>query len=119
MKTLVTLCLLITASTAAAHGSTLHGAKDKAKARAVEIAVTENGFEPTPIKVKKGEPLKLVVTRKTDKTCATEIVIKEAGVKVALPLNKPVEVPFTPAKAGEIKYGCGMDMMVSAVLFVE
>jgi hypothetical protein len=33
--------------------------------------VTDKGFEPNNVTVKKGKPLHLVVTRKTDQTCAT------------------------------------------------
>ena len=54
---------------------------DNKRARTVELTVTEKGFEPTPVKVKKGEPLELVVTRKTDKTCATAIVVKDYDIK--------------------------------------
>jgi len=36
--------------------------------RDVEMKVTERGFEPNRIEVKKGVPLHLVVTRKTDAT---------------------------------------------------
>lgn len=106
-------CALVSASHALA--------KDKAAAapRTVEISVTENGFQPSPISVKKGEPLKLVVTRKTDETCATELVIKDYGIDKQLPLNKPVEIAFTPTKSGELKYGCAMGMMVRGVLLVE
>ena len=94
-------------------------ADEPKKARRIEISVTENGFEPTPIKVKKGEPLKLVVTRKTDATCAQKLVLDEAKVSVDLPLNKPVEVSFTPAKTGQVKYGCAMGKMIAGVLVVE
>lgn len=87
--------------------------------RRIEISVTDNGFEPTPIKVKKGEPLKLVVTRKTDATCAKKLVLDEAKISADLPLNKAVELSFTPTKAGEIKYGCAMGKMVAGVLIVE
>ena len=90
-----------------------------AAARRIELTVTENGFEPTPIKVKRGEPLELVVTRKTDKTCATEIVVPEANLKKALPLNEAVVLALTPARTGELKYGCGMNQMVAGVLLVE
>jgi len=38
---------------------------------------------------------------------------------VPLPLNKAVEVAWTPTKAGKVKFGCAMDMMVSGVLLVE
>ena len=84
----------------------------------VEIAVTGKGFEPAAVKVKAGKPVKLVVTRKTERTCATEIVIKDYGVNQPLPLDKPVEVTFTPKKAGPVRYACGMDM-IAGVLNVE
>ncbi len=68
--------------------------------------------------VKKGEPVTLVVTRKTDKTCATEIVIDDEGINAKLPLDKAVKATFTPKKSGEIKYTCGMKMF-GGVLKVE
>lgn len=91
----------------------------KDKARTIEISVTENGFEPTPIKLKKDEPVTLVVTRKTDSTCARKLVLDEGKIAAELPLNKPVEIAFTPKKTGQIKYGCAMGKMVSGVLLVE
>ncbi len=87
--------------------------------RRVELTVTSKGFAPTPVKVKAGEPLTLVVTRTTDKTCAKEIVIPSEGLSVPLPLDRPVEVRFTPRKTGQLKYGCAMDQMVAGVLVVE
>ena len=94
-------------------------AAEPKKERRIEISVTDDGFEPTPIKVKKGEALKLVVTRKTDATCAKQIVLDEGKINAELPLNKPVEVSFTPTKAGQIKYGCAMGKMIAGVLIVE
>lgn len=84
----------------------------------IEMTVTQDGFVPDQIKVKKGQPVQLVITRKTDKTCATEIVIKDYGVNLTLPLGKPVTLVLTPKKAGSIRYACGMDM-ISGVLVVE
>jgi plastocyanin domain-containing protein len=85
--------------------------------RTVEVSVTNEGFVPARIKVNKGEKLRLVVTRKTDKTCATEIVVKGHGIDKKLPLNKPVTVELTPTKSGEIRYACAMDM-IAGVIFV-
>lgn len=85
----------------------------------VEMKVTDKGFEPASLTVKKGEPVTLVITRMTDKTCATDIVIDEAGINAKLPLNKAVNVTFTPKKAGELKYGCAMNKMVGGVLSVQ
>lgn len=85
----------------------------------IKLTVTENGFEPASVKVEKGKPVELVITRKTDKTCAKEIVVPGYDIEKKLPLDKPVEVAFTPKKSGEIKYGCGMGQMIGGVLVVE
>jgi plastocyanin domain-containing protein len=91
----------------------------EAKGKTVTMTVTSKGFEPAVVEVKKGEPITLVITRKTDTTCATDIVIDEVGIKQALPLNTPTKVTFTPTKSGELKYGCAMDKMVGGVLKVQ
>ncbi len=107
-------------------GSGMHGAGHATTAaatvqqagQAIELSVTRDGFVPANIQVKKGQPVTLVVTRKTDRTCATEIVIKEMGINQPLPLNKPVVVQFTPVKSGQLRYACGMDM-ISGVIVVQ
>ncbi len=86
-----------------------------AEAKTVEISVTEKGFEPARVKVTMGEPLKLVVTRKTDDTCAKQIVIPDENIKADLPLNKPVTLSFTPNRSGEIRYTCGMNMITGVL----
>ena len=86
---------------------------------AVHMSVTTNGFEPNNIKAKKDVPLKLVITRKTDQTCAKEIVIDEYNIHEKLPLDTPVTVSFTPNKSGQLRYGCAMNKMVSGVLTIE
>ena len=91
---------------------------DKRGAKVIELSVTEDGFVPASVKVSKGVPLKLVVTRKTDRTCAKQIVVKDYGINVELPLNKAVEVSLTPKATGNIGYACSMGM-ISGVLVVE
>ena len=81
--------------------------------RVIPMSVTQRGFEPSEVRVKKGEPLLLVVTRKTSETCATELLIQGTDINVPLPLDKPVEVRWAPQKSGRVKYGCAMGMMVS------
>ncbi len=82
------------------------------KGRTVQVTVTEDGFVPAEIRVKKDEPLTLEVTRRTDRTCATEIVIRDYGIDQKLPLGRTVTVSLTPTKAGKVKYACGMDMVI-------
>jgi plastocyanin domain-containing protein len=88
----------------------------KKAGKTVQVAVTDDGFVPQRIEARKGEPLTLVVTRKTERTCATEIVIKEYGINQPLPLDKPVTVTFTPTRSGQVKYACGMDMITGTLV---
>jgi len=82
---------------------------DKNGVRTVELTVTAKGFEPANVKVKAGQPVRLVVTRKTDKTCATEIILEDLGINQPLPLDTPVTVEFTPSESGTLRYACAMD----------
>jgi plastocyanin domain-containing protein len=50
--------------------------------------------------------VKLVVTRKVERTCATDIVMKDFGVNQPLPLEKAVTVTITPKKAGQYRFAC-------------
>jgi plastocyanin domain-containing protein len=84
----------------------------------IEMTVTDKGFEPQNVRVKANEPVTLIITRKTDVTCGTEIVIDEYKVNAKLPLNTPVTVTFTPTKSGELRYGCAMKKMVGGVIKV-
>jgi plastocyanin domain-containing protein len=90
-----------------------------AKVSTVEITVTEDGFTPARVTAKNGEPLRLVVTRTTDRTCATSLVVKELGIQKKLPLGKPVVVELTPKKAGEVRFACPMDMIAGAIVVVD
>ncbi len=86
--------------------------------RMVRIEVNKKGFVPAEVKLKAGEPVRLVVTRTVEKTCATEIVIKDFGIDRPLPLGRPVEIAFTPRKTGHSRFACSMDM-IHGVLVVE
>jgi plastocyanin domain-containing protein len=85
--------------------------------RTIELQVTSEGFVPAQAKVAKGQKTRLVITRKTDRTCATEIVVKDYGINTALPLNKAVTVELTPKGSGEIHYACAMGH-IRGILFV-
>jgi plastocyanin domain-containing protein len=81
------------------------------------VEVTDKGFEPSGLKLKAGVPARMTFTRKTDETCAKEVVIKEYKINRDLPLNEPVTVEFTPLK-GEFTFACGMGM-IKGKLIVE
>src|SRR5262249_34899415 len=87
-----------------------------AEPRTVAVSVTSDGFQPAEIKTKAGEPLRLVVTRKTDRTCAKEIVIKDLGIDKSLPLDEAVAIDLTPKKDGQLRYACSMDMVAGTIV---
>ncbi len=113
MKSLIWLFPLIVLALAGCAASS--GNKSLAPG-AVAITVTEKGFEPAVVTVTQGRPVTLVVTRKTEHTCATEFVLAEQDIRKELPLGKPVEITFTPAHAGELRYACGMDMLSGKIV---
>jgi len=76
----------------------------------IPVSVTENGFEPSRIEVRHGQAVTLLVTRKTDVTCATEMVVPSRGITQELPLNQTVRVALGPLEPGEVAFACGMDM---------
>jgi plastocyanin domain-containing protein len=83
---------------------------DAAREQRVRISVTEKGFVPAVVTVQAGRPVMLLVTRRTDRTCATELVLKAHGINEKLPLGKTVVIRFTPERTGTLDYACGMGM---------
>lgn len=80
------------------------------------VQVTASGFEPARVELQAGKPARLVFTRVTDDTCAKEVQVPDFGVRKDLPLNQEVAVEFTPGKAGEHVFACGMDMVKGAIV---
>ena len=63
-----------------------------------------------------GKPVTIVVTRKTEQTCAKEIVFPDQGIRKPLPLNEAVEISLPASPKGEMTYVCGMSMISGKVL---
>jgi plastocyanin domain-containing protein len=113
MKTIIMAGLVVIGSITA-----VAGCQKSSGPQTVKVAVTDAGFVPAQVDVRRGQPVVLLVTRTTDETCAKEIVIPDQHIRKALPLNQPVAISFTPEKRGAIKYACGMEM-VSGTLRVQ
>lgn len=87
--------------------------------RRLAITVSEDGFSPKRLVVKKGEPVTLVFTRRTDRTCAKEVIIyidDTNTVARSLPLNTPVEITVSFPKSGERGFACAMKMHGAAIM---
>jgi plastocyanin domain-containing protein len=87
-------------------------------ARTIDLKLTVAGFEPERITAASGEAVTLRVTRVTDATCATDIVVPDANVKRPLPLNEPVVVELGVLPDGEHPFGCAMSLMIHGTLVV-
>ena len=77
--------------------------------------MTEASFDPARITIKAGLPARLTFTRTSDKTCATAVVFPALNIQRDLPLNQPVVIEFTPAKAGNMTFTCGVNMLKGVV----
>jgi plastocyanin domain-containing protein len=95
-------------------------AADKAaadKVRTIALTISDAGTQPEQVSVKKGERVRLAITRKTDRTCVTEVQTPGLGIqRTALPLNKQTFVEFTAQKPGKVKLLCGMGMEFGTVV---
>jgi plastocyanin domain-containing protein len=74
--------------------------------RVVRVDVTERGFAPAQVTVRRGQRVRLVVTRRTDATCAKEIILDEYLVWRRLPLNESVSDTFTTDRTGDFPFRC-------------
>jgi plastocyanin domain-containing protein len=124
MRTKVLLVAICAASVLA--GSSTSGANAQArrgrgkggavKVQTASVALTERGYEPASLRLRRGVPARVTFTRKVSATCATEVVFPDYGIRRALPLGEPVVIEFTPDKAGEFTFSCGMGMLRGSVI---
>ncbi|GIU83069.1 MAG: cupredoxin domain-containing protein [Acidobacteria bacterium] len=81
-----------------------------------KVAVTEKGFLPQEIHYKQGKPLKLGFIRASDKSCGSEVVFEQLGIKKQLPFGEPVIVEIPTEKEGIINFTCGMKMLKGKII---
>jgi plastocyanin domain-containing protein len=86
------------------------------KVQSLSVNLTERGYEPASLKLRRGVLARVTFTRKVAATCATEVVLSEYNIRRPLPLNEPVTVEFTPNRAGEFTFSCGMGMLKGALI---
>ena len=86
---------------------------------ATKITVSANGYAPSSIPVKKGQPVKLAFYRADANNCGGEVVFVKQNIRKKLPVGKTVLVEFTPTEAGEIAFACGMNMLRGKIVVSE
>lgn len=88
-------------------------------ARRIDIAITQQGFEPKRIEVASGQNVTLVFTRQVEHTCAKKVIVlldEHAEVARDLPMQQPVAIGLRFDRAGELGYTCGMKMLGGTIV---
>jgi plastocyanin domain-containing protein len=84
-----------------------------------EVRVTvKGGYTPDTIVVQAGRPVRLQFYRDETADCSERVVFEDFGLDVALPAFQTTTVEFTPERAGEYRFRCGMNML-KGLLVVE
>jgi cobalt-zinc-cadmium efflux system membrane fusion protein len=99
------------AANASATSTSSSAGRGNEAAQTAKVLVNEQGYEPAKVTLRAGTPARITFLRTTDKTCGTEVVFPSLNIKRSLPLNEPVVIEFTPTKAGDIAFACGMNML--------
>jgi plastocyanin domain-containing protein len=76
----------------------------------VEVVV-QGGYTPDRIEVSQGRPVRLTFHRKESNPCTEQVILGDFGISRILPEGERVPVEFTPDKAGEFTFHCGMNMV--------
>ena len=76
----------------------------------IEVIV-KGGYSPDVIVVKQNQPVRLDFYRDETASCSEQVRLPDFGIARDLPAFKTTPVEFTPDKAGEFTFTCGMNMM--------
>lgn len=82
----------------------------------IDVSITDKGFVPDRLSVKRDESFLLRFTRKTDNTCAKAVAIPSLKVQRDLPLNVGVTIEVPAQPIGELAFSCGMNMLKGALV---
>lgn len=82
-----------------------------------EITVTvRGGYDPATIRVKAGQPVRLVFDRQETAGCSEELVFPDFGLRRFLPAHEKTNIDITPPAAGTYAFTCGMSMLHGKVI---
>ncbi len=79
------------------------------------VSITEEGFVPATLTLPTGSR-RFIFVRKTDNTCAKQVVFPTLKITSDLPLNKQVTIELPASTTGTLNYACGMNMLKGSVI---
>ena len=85
-----------------------------------EVTITvDGGYSPQHVRVKAGQPVRLVFDRRDSGSCSEEVVFPDFGIRRFLPTGQRTTIDITPAKPGRYDFTCGMSMLRGAIVAEE
>ena len=82
-----------------------------------EVTITvQGGYEPALVRVRSGQPVRLIFDRQESSGCSEEIVIPDFGIRRFLPPFPKTAIEITPDHAGRSPFTCGMSMLHGAII---
>lgn len=93
------------------------GAREAVTAKSKEGGVQEievmvkGGYTPDRIEVQHGQPVRLLFKREESNPCTEQVIFGDFGIVRDLPQGQTIPIQFTPHKAGEFLFTCGMNMV--------
>ncbi len=77
-----------------------------------EITITvKGGYSPDVVVVREGVPVRLNFYRDETASCSEDVIFSDFAIARHLPAYTTTPVEFTPDKAGEFTFTCGMNML--------
>lgn len=110
-----------TTSNASKNSSSSEDLKNVTLENGVQIARMDqlaNSYKPNSFVVKKGVPVKWIVTSKNPYSCAASLVMPSANISTYLESGENV-LEFTPSKTGVMRFSCSMGMYTGSFKIVD
>ena len=84
----------------------------------VKMSQKTNGYNPSKFTIKKGVPVKWIVTSESIYSCASSIVSQQLGIRTSLKLGENI-FEFTPTQVGTIRFSCSMGMYTGSFNVID
>ena len=82
-----------------------------------EVTITvKGGYDPAVIRVRSGQPVRLIFDRQETSSCSEEVVFPDFGIKRFLPAFEKTTVEVTAPRPGKYGFTCGMSMLHGSLI---
>ncbi|MDE3058949.1 MAG: cupredoxin domain-containing protein [Bacteroidota bacterium] len=80
------------------------------------VIKVKGGYSPDVITVEKGRPVRLDFYREETAVCSEQVLFPDFNKQATLTPFKTIPLEFTPDKAGEFGFQCGMGMLHGKII---